>query len=202
MKTMKKTLKKAQKGIETKGSNKQAGRVGQAIGAATTGAIGTIGVALTKAKAKRAKRAEEEMKSEKATTPQAKYGMTMKSKSAKPKAMYGTSMKPGMMQTGGTAKGKTVKPKPMPDFVKKGNQLYSEGKIEEGKKVMREGSKSTYLKKQKIGGTTASATGYKKQMGGPASSKSCKDGKCAPGMRGTKGMGKAKSNFSKKKFSI
>jgi hypothetical protein len=106
MKTMKKTLKKAQKGVETKGSDKQAGRIGQAIGAATAGALGTIGIALTRAKAKRAKKAEEEMKSEKATTPQAKYGMTMKSKSAKPKAMYGTSMKPGMMKKGGLVKKK------------------------------------------------------------------------------------------------
>ena len=59
----------------------------------------------------------------------------------------------------------------------------------------------------------ASAKGYKKQMGGTASTKSmidplgknpgsCKSGKCAPGMRGTKGMGRAKSNFSKKKFKL
>lgn len=59
----------------------------------------------------------------------------------------------------------------------------------------------------------ASAKGYKKQMGGTASTKSvidplgknpgsCKSGKCAPGMRGTKGMGRAKSSFSKKKFKL
>jgi hypothetical protein len=59
-----------------------------------------------------------------------------KAKSDTKATMRFAKKNPGLkMQTGGTAKGKTVKPKPMPDFVKKGNQLYSEGKIEEGKKV-------------------------------------------------------------------
>ena len=37
-------------------------------------------------------------------TPKAKYGATVKSKSAKPKAMYGKTMKPGMMKKGGAKK--------------------------------------------------------------------------------------------------
>jgi hypothetical protein len=37
-------------------------------------------------------------------TPKAKYGKTVKSKSAKPKAMYGMTTKPTMMKKGGTKK--------------------------------------------------------------------------------------------------
>jgi hypothetical protein len=102
----------------------------------------------------------------------------------------GTKSKPSpMLKKGGSAKmkmGGAKKPKMMSGGAKP-------------KAMYGTSMKSDMMKK---GGVTASATGYKKQMGGPASSKSCRDGKCAPGMRGTKGIGKPKSTFSKKKFSV
>jgi len=104
----KKTLMKAQKGVETKGS--KGGNSSKVIAAISGLATGAAGIAQNIRNKRKTKKAQEElnkMKSEKATTPQAKYGMTMKSKSAKPKAMYGTSMKPGMMNIGGMVNSNT-----------------------------------------------------------------------------------------------
>lgn len=118
MKAMKKTMTKkpmAKKGmsvkdepVETKGSKGgNSSKVIAAISGALTGAAGIAQNIRNKRKTKKAQEELNKMKSEKATTPQAKYGMTMKSKSAKPKAMYGTSMKPGMMNIGGMVNSNT-----------------------------------------------------------------------------------------------
>jgi hypothetical protein len=95
---------KAQYGIETKGSDKQAGRVGQAIGAATAGAIGAIGLGMN-----RKKRKEERSLRDANIKEQNRKKVEEENRGSTVKELEGMGMKRGgnikkKMQSGGTTK--------------------------------------------------------------------------------------------------
>lgn len=107
----KKPMMKAKKGMSVKdpgdgikGADTKRGNILKGVGAAIATGIGAAGLAINRRKKKRDEELKRIKKTEDQETPKAKYGATVKSKSAKPKAMYGKTMKPGMMKKGGAKK--------------------------------------------------------------------------------------------------